>query len=587
MNIAEEVVARLTQTSRIECPECGHNRKKKNQKTMSVTVYPDRNVYDCHHCGLSGKVTHENPALKHFVPKPKVTPIPTQLNQDKSLVKKFFAARGVTISDKLTLPQITTDEKYFGDHGLLPAVGFVYGPKEAPEAIKWRAVAKKAFTQTGAAREFYGMELLDKDTETLVIVEGEPDVIALASLGIKAVSVPNGAPIKISHGRSCPEEDKKYGYLWEAKDFLEGMSKVILAVDQDEPGEALAEELARRIGRAKCWRTTYPDGCKDLTDVLAEHGPEAVQDALDMSEPMPLVGVYPATDYKAELLEFYLEGHGKGESTSIEGIDELFTVKEGQLSIVTGLPSSGKSEFVDQIMVNLAVNKSWKFAVASFENPPSVHIAKLAEKIVGKPFYKGLTPRMNRTELEEAVDFINEHFVFLESRDGNMATMESIFERTKAAVMRLGVRGLVIDPYNYIQQPNDPDGEHKTISNMLSSLTAFIRAHDIHCWFVAHPQKIYPRDDGTYPIPKGMHISGSAAWFAKADVGFTVHRSEAGVEIHCWKVRFKWIGAQGIAPLGYDVPTGRYLTPQPIEWGRTDKLKDTPDTVNDWNELDF
>ena len=58
---------------------------------------------------------------------------------------------------------------------------------------------------------------------------------------------------------------------------------------------------------------------------------------------------------------------------------------------------------------------------------------------------------MTEDELSEAVDFINEHFVFLESKDGGLSTIDSIIDRAKQAVMRMGVRGLIIDPYNYIE----------------------------------------------------------------------------------------------------------------------------------------
>ena len=56
----------------------------------------------------------------------------------------------------------------------------------------------------------------------------------------------------------------------------------------------------------------------------------------------------------------------KGESTGIDSVDKLFTIAPGQLSVVTGIPGSGKSEFIDQLMINLARNSGWKFAVASF-----------------------------------------------------------------------------------------------------------------------------------------------------------------------------------------------------------------------------
>jgi twinkle protein len=134
--------------------------------------------------------------------------------------------------------------------------------------------------------------------------------------------------------------------------------------------------------------------------------------------------------------------------------------------------------------------------------------------------------------------------------------VDSIIDRTKQAVLRLGVRGLVIDPYNYIEMNNDK--EHKGISDMLTAIVTFAKAHGIHVFFIAHPKAMIPNRDGLFPVPTGMHISGGPTWFAKADLGITVHRGETGTEIHCWKARLKWIGKQGMVYVDYDVPTGRY-----------------------------
>tara|TARA_R110000782_G_scaffold4231_1_gene14958 strand:- start:1724 stop:2416 length:693 start_codon:yes stop_codon:yes gene_type:complete len=207
-------------------------------------------------------------------------------------------------------------------------------------------------------------------------------------------------------------------------------------------------------------------------------------------------------------------------------------------------------------MINMAQKSHWKFAICSFENPPHFHIAKLAEKIIGKPFFDGPNQRISNEELDTAIDFIDKHFVFLDQKDGVVSSIDSIIDRAKQAVLRLGVRGLVIDPYNYIEQ--DGTEEHISISAMLTKVTTFCKAHGIHCWFVAHPAKVYPKEDGTYPVPKGMSISGSAAWFAKADLGITVHRTDDDVEVHCWKCRFKWVGKQGVTNLNYDLLSGRY-----------------------------
>jgi twinkle protein len=490
----------------------------------------------------------------------KVVSIPTQLNSNVAQIQDFFGRRGVVLHSLEGLPPMTTGTKYMAGQNR-NAVGFIYGPRENPAAIKWRSMDSKHFICENAPKTFYGIESLDADQEDLIVVEGECDVIALGSIGIKAVSCPNGAPMKVSQNRVDPEEDTKFSFVWEERERLEKCKRIILATDADEPGEALAEEVARRVGRAKCWRVQFPKGVNDSNEALQSLGPAATKRLFENPTPVPLSGVYSAEDYLDLVQDVYINGHGKGVSTGLTGIDELFTIAEGQLSVVTGLPSSGKSEFIDQIMVNLAQKHSWKFAVCSFENPPHLHISKLAEKITAKPFFEGVNQRMTPEELDDAVDFINQHFVFLESKDGGLSTIDSIIDRIKQAVFRLGCRGAVIDPYNFIEHHGQE--EHHSISMMLTKITSFCKAHGIHVWFVAHPAKMYPRDDGTYAVPKGMSISGSAAWFAKADLGVTVHRTDDCVEVHCWKSRFKWVGKQGVAKLNYNVVNGIYTDDLP------------------------
>jgi len=573
MQIKERVSA-ITDDCRIACPSCSETRKKKREKTLSVTVNPDgTKLYFCHHCGASGSIFRKK---EYFKKESNVTRIQPRATVDESAIKNFFNSRGILWSQDIDLPVIS-GKRYFNGFGELDAVGFVYGDQSQPSAIKWRAINQKAFTQEGAARHFYGIEFIPDDAKELIIVEGECDALALASAGIAAVSCPNGAPQMVSGKSFSPEDDNKFSYIWEARELIDRCDKIILATDNDKAGHALAEEIARRIGRAKCWAINYPAGCKDANEVIQQHGVEALKDVVSKSQPLPLKGVYSAKSYIQDVQDIFAKGVGSGESTGIASIDDLFTIAEGQLSVVTGVPSSGKSEFVDQIMVNLAQNCSWKFAVASFENPPHFHIAKLSEKIVGKAFFEGEAERMTNKELTDCSNFIDKHFVFLDSRDGAVSTIDSIIDRAKQAVMRLGIRGLVIDPYNYIEKNTQSD-ESQSISSMLTKVTAFAKAHGVHVWFIAHPAKMYPREDGSMPIPTGMSISGSAAWFAKADLGVTVHRVGDDTEIHCWKSRFKWIGKQGAVPLAYDKSTGRYS-----EW-----QSEQQDFVNPkhWTEID-
>jgi twinkle protein len=561
MNL-EEVLSIQTENSRIRCPVCSESRKKSHEKTMGVTVEPDRVVYQCFHCGTSGAMRKKTfmQQVHSIKQTPKHVDPPTE--HVPQIVADFLVKRGIDPEIANQFPLVGS-EKYFAAIGRSPAIGFVYGDPRQPEAIKWRSTGEKEFTQQGSARSLFGLSQLPTELVDLVICEGEMDVLALASAGIPAVSVPNGAPAKVTDGKVDPKQDGKFSYIWEARELIDKVQRVIFFPDNDEPGQALVEELARRIGRAKCWTVTLPE--KDANETLQKHGAEALQEALSAAKPLPLEGVYLPEDFSTQIISLYDQGVVKGASTGMESLDKLYTILPGQLSVVTGLPGSGKSELIDQICVNIAMQKGWRFAIASFENPPHMHIAKLAEKVVGKPFFGEGDERMTSDERDYALAFLNQHFVFLQSHDGAPSTVQSIIDRTKQAVMRMGVRGLVIDPYNYLDMAGD--SEHQAISKMLTDIVLFCKSHEIHAWFVAHPAKQLP-DSG---VPKGQHISGSAAWFAKADMGVTVHRNKNQTEVHVWKSRFKWVGAVGDIELDYDLPTGRYSdrpdATKNYEWG--------------------
>ena len=561
----EAFLSQVHETSRFVCPDCGPERKKKGEKTLSVTVEGGDKLYHCHHCGSQGRISS-----KPFIvmPTSQIRAISVPKTSDDQLITDYLQSRGIDYAKVRDRYTVVTGTRFFrargeDESGEVPAIGFVYGDREA---VKWRSIKGKRFTQDGAARSLWGVEAARRgDAKTLIITEGEMDALAAASVlppEAYVVSVPNGAPQAVSNRRVEAEEDTKFSYVWDAKDVIKSAEKIILATDRDEAGEALAEELGRRIGRARCYVVQFPGKSKDLNEVLVDHGAEALRKCIDEAQPMPLEGVYSVDDYRAEIQHLYRNGVVGGLSTGIPAVDKLFTIVPGQLSVITGIPGSGKSEFVDQLMVNLAKLHKWKFAVASFENPPPLHIAKLAEKIVGKPFFDGPTPRMSAEESEEALAYIKQHWMFLEQRSGEHSTIESILDRAQQAIMRMGCRGVVIDPYNYIGQSQKVEHEHQFINEMLTKLVAFARANSIHIFFVAHPAKMPTDQNGRTAVPKGMNISGSAAFFAKADIGITVHLNQAReVEVHCWKVRFKWIGTVGSTKLQYDIPSGRYSEP--------------------------
>jgi len=202
------------------------------------------------------------------------------------------------------------------------------------------------------------------------------------------------------------------------------------------------------------------------------------------------------------------------------------TIRPGEMSVVTGIPNSGKSEFADAVTVNLAHQYGWRFAVCSFENPPAEHIAKLAEKHLGLPFWDGPRQRMTEAELQKAMTWAADHFHLIRF-DDEAPTIEAILDKARAAVMRHGIRGLIIDPYNEIEHHRPPSvTETEYVSQLLGKVKRFAQAHDVHVWFIAHPAKMQ-RDGNSLPAPTLYDISGSANWANKADLGVVVHRDPA------------------------------------------------------------
>ena len=274
------------------------------------------------------------------------------------------------------------------------------------------------------------------------------------------------------------------------------------------------------------------------------------------------LGIPSVFDYLDETLSLYRDGRKRGVSTGWKSLDEFMTIRPGELSVVTGVPGSGKSEFIDALAINLAQQHGWRFALCSFENPPAEHIAKLAEKYLGAPFWDGLARRMSETDLQGTMDWIADRFHLIRF-DDEAPTIEAILEKARAAVMRHGIRGLVIEPYNEIEHRRPSNmTETEYISQLLGKVKRFAQHHAVHVWFIAHPAKLQRDNSGARPIPTLYDIAGSANWVNKADLGIVMHRDpdkdQTASDIQVRKVRFKSVGKIGTVTLRWDRATGRY-----------------------------
>lgn len=538
------------------CPQCSHTRKKATQRCLNVNL--DSGVWNCWHCGWSGKAkdprtqqrdhqqrtTSDRP--KAYV-KPNITP-----GKIADGALKWLANRGIT-EPVLLRNRVHTASVYMPQvQAEVLAVAFPYYRDGQVINAKYRDTAKNFCMISGAERILYGY---DDISTTTIVVEGEMDKLAVEVAGMQnCVSVPDGAP-----AANAKNFGQKFDFLND--EHLQKVETWVVAVDNDAPGQRLQDELVRRFGPEKCKLATWPDGCKDANDVLMHHGPQTLRECIEMARPVPIVGVFNADDFADDFLRMYEEGAPNGITTGWDSVDKNWRVQPGQLLVVTGIPGQGKSEWVDALCVNLALDHGWRTAFYSPENAPTaLHIMKLAEKFIRKPFNAGPVERMSREEATKAKDWISSHFDWILPEQ---PSLEEIVDRARALVLRRGIRVLVVDPWNEVEHSR-PVGmsEVEYIGRSLSMLRRFAREKELLVIVVAHPRLMDKKSDGGYVVPTPYDISGGAMWRNKADNCITVFADPAdtkgAVEIHVQKVKFKLFGKVGMVPMFWDRTTGLY-----------------------------
>ena len=127
--------------------------------------------------------------------------------------------------------------------------------------------------------------------------------------------------------------------------------RVILAVDGDGPGRALEYELARRIGRAKCWRVRWPEltndvQTKDANDVLVEGGADALRETIEAAEPLPIRSLYDLEAFREETTALYRGEIKRGVSTGWLAIDPLLKIRPGDLTVISRMAVERENDLV-------------------------------------------------------------------------------------------------------------------------------------------------------------------------------------------------------------------------------------------------
>jgi len=515
------------------CPLCSSERKPENRKQKCASYDWERGLGTCHHCDSTFQLhsyQRKGSALKDYV-RPDALDVadPKQLG---SKVYEWFKSRGIS--------QKTLDELYVTEgKEFMPQTGksentiqFNYIMGDELINVKYRDGRKNFKLYKGAEKIFYNINSI-VGYDDCIITEGEMDVLALHEAGIKnAISVPNGATLNSNN----------LDYLDNCIDYFENKDKVILAVDNDEPGQALQQEFIRRLGAEVCYLVTFED-CKDANEYLIKYGKEKLVKRIEGARPVPLENVTTLKDIEDEITDFVRNGFKRGYQVGLSNFDNIFSTYTGQFITVTGIPSSGKSDFVDQMVVGYNQNYGWKTAFASPENAPTyLHAHKLMRKV-----WQDMPRKhdIGTSKWNQVAEHVNDNFFFI---DMERYTLESVLRKGAELVKRKGIKCLVIDPFNKVRDVDcKTEDVNRYTMEYLTKIETFAKKYDVLVFIVAHPTKMYKDSNGKIEEPTMYNIKGGGEWYDASYHGILVHRDYENktVKAKILKVKFQNLGENG------------------------------------------
>lgn len=580
------------------CPNCRDHRGNPNDRSLSCNLATGQ--FNCHHCGWSGCVAeeepwerqerqhawfNENPLSRQKKEYRKPKPRPVSKFSDKMLA--YINGRGIS-EETLTAMKVTEGiegmPRKDGSFKDMNTIQFNYYHNGELVNTKFRTGDKCFKMVSGAELLPYNIDSI-KGEPTCIITEGEFDALSFYEAGYhNVVSVPNGANTNLEWLDDYQE------------DYFDDKETIYIASDTDTKGEVLKNELLRRFGVERCKVVEYGEGCKDANEHLVKYGQKSLCKCIENARLIPVDGVFTLSDIESRMDVLYQTGLKQGATIGHYNFDEYCSFETKTLGIVTGIPNHGKSEWLDEMVYRLNLRYGWKWAYFSPENEPlELHMAKLIEKFVGKKFSKDT---MQMAEYTYAKQHINANFFFICPNDDYKP--DTILAAAKALVRRYGIKGVVVDPYNYLEaQMEHNQNETQYISELLGKFKTFAKINDVVVIIVAHPAKMQKNKQTLkYDPPTLYDISGSAHFYNKADFGITVHRDFDNdvTEVYVQKVRFRHLGKKGVAKFKYNLTNGRYVPAPEItgelpQWDNTnhltEKIKEQEVKASEASVIDF
>ena len=539
---------KISGRQKLKCPACTETRSNKQDK--SLMVWFDIGVAKCYNIGCEALFFRDS-VQKSIVQNNYTLPDQKWQNYTElsDAMVKYCETRKI---NQYTLKHFNvTEEKQYQPQISKEVNNIVFNYFESDTLVnkKYRSGDKK-FTQSKNGKPIlYNINSIIGEDEAY-IVEGEFDVMALYEIGIKnVVSLPSGA-------------NDNDNYWINSEKYLTDIKKFFIATDNDTSGNIVAEKIAQRLGRYRCERIVFDgkDANNDLIDGVLEK-------SIYNRKKYPVSGSFTTEDLLDKMMDLYNSGLPNCielKNKSFGKLNDVFKLMFGHLVIGTGIPSHGKSNYTEWLVLNYLLEYDIKASFFSPEHQPmELHMSTFVQKVIGKNYFFDIdgTPRCTKLEVMQFHEWANQKLYLTSPENGEFANWDWIFEKFKEQIFSFGINIFVVDAWNKVEFSGNRT-ERENITRTLSRLTQFAQQNNVLIIVIAHPTKM-KKENGVYEKPSLYDVSGSADFRNQTHDGFCIYRyfgDESYTTFTNLKTKYSFQGEIGaIIEYDYHKPSGRYF----------------------------
>lgn len=279
-------------------------------------------------------------------------------------------------------------------------------------------------------------------------------------------------------------------------------------------------------------------------------------------------------DVEDKLSEYHKFGAKKGVFVGFDCFEDYYSMKTSGCTDWTGLPQSGKTEILLELLFNTSEFYGWKHLLYVPDIGDCIEVmAILIHKYTGMTFEKKYANYIDIKTAFNACSWLFEHFHILERVDAK-ATINPVqfWEFAVKYKEEHGIHTATIDSWKDMNHNySDFGGTYAMyLSNVLPIRNMLSEMHDIHFHTVIHP-KLPRRDKNGNLLASDIDdMEGGAQWNNSGKSIISVHRENHTTkvtELAFLKIKPRSVGKRGNLAINFDIARSRYFEINPNNGG--------------------